>query len=69
MTAFHVPNVDVLKARDHLWNTFRIEAPITSAAGKCFWRFCTAWFNTEAEIDRAAEAAKAMPWEKFRYEA
>jgi len=69
LTAFHVPNVDVLKARDYLWNTFRIEAPITTAAGKCFWRFCTAWFNTEAEIDRAAEAAVSMPWEKFRFDA
>jgi isopenicillin-N epimerase len=62
LTAFHAPSVDVIKARNYVWHTFRIEAPVTAAAGKCFWRFSTAWFNTEAEIERAAEAAKAMPW-------
>jgi isopenicillin-N epimerase len=66
LTAFHVPNVDVIKVRDYVWNTYRLEAPVTTAANRCFWRFSTAWFNTEAEIDRAAEIAKSIPWESFR---
>jgi len=65
LTAFHVPSCDVLKARDHIWHTYRIEAPVTAAAGKCFWRFSTAWFNTEAEVIRAAEAARKMPWNEL----
>jgi isopenicillin-N epimerase len=66
LTAFHVPTVDVIKARDYVWHKFRIEAPVTTAAGKCFWRFSTAWFNTEAEIDYAAEVAKQMPWDELK---
>jgi isopenicillin-N epimerase len=60
MTAFAVPPLDVLQARNWLWNRFRIEAPFTSAAGNCYLRVSTAWFNTPDEIDRLADAARQL---------
>lgn len=61
MTAFEVPPLDVVKARDWIWQSHRIEAPFTTAAGHCFLRISTAWFNTTDEIDRVAQAAQQIP--------
>lgn len=61
MTAFACPRLDVVKARDWIWRTHRIEAPFTSAAGECFLRVSTAWFNTGDEIDAVVAAAQSCP--------
>ncbi|MFO0945442.1 MAG: hypothetical protein U1D30_05770 [Planctomycetota bacterium] len=61
MSAFVVPTVDVVKSRDWLWNEHKIEAPFTSAAGRCHLRVSTAWFNTPEEIERLREAMSRFP--------
>jgi len=60
MTAFEIPARLQKTLRDLLWKRHRIEAPVTSAAGKHYLRVSTAWFNTRAEIDRLAKALRPI---------
>jgi isopenicillin-N epimerase len=60
MTAFDFPCDDVIAMRDRFWNEFRIECPVTRAAGKTFLRVSTGWFNTTEELDRLADAVRAI---------
>lgn len=61
LLAIELPPVHPLAARDWMWNTCRIEAPTTQAAGQCFLRLSTAWFNTAEEIEQAIDAVTRMP--------
>lgn len=42
-----------------LWERHRIEVPATFFAGRAFLRVSTAWFNTQDEVDRLADALRA----------
>lgn len=66
MSAFVVPPVDVVRAREWLWREHRIEAPFTSAAGRCHLRVSTAWFNTPEELDRLADAMARFPHQQLQ---
>lgn len=61
MTAFRLPaRADARAWRTALWERFRIEAPIVERPEGLLLRFSTHFYNTEAEIDRLADAAKAI---------
>lgn len=62
MTAFEIPSVDPVKAREWIWNTHRISVPFTRAAGKSFLRISTAWFNTRWEIEQLASVIPEIPY-------
>lgn len=57
MTAFRLPaTVEAADLRRRLWDDFRIEAPIIERPEGLLIRVSTHFYNTEAEIDRLAEA-------------
>lgn len=62
MVAFEVPLVDPVAAREWCWQSARIAVPFTRAAGKCFLRVSTAWFNTQEELDRIVALAPMIPF-------
>lgn len=66
MTAFEIPSVDPVKAREWIWNTHRISVPFTRAAGKSFLRISTAWFNTLGEIEQLASVIPEIPYGELR---
>ena len=65
MTAFAIPDVDPVKARQWMWQTHRIWIPFTQAAGRSFLRVSTAWFNQPAEIDKLAEVTATIPFKQL----
>ena len=66
MTAFAVPQVNAIKARDWIWQSHRIEAPFLELHDRCLLRVSTAWFNTEEEIDRLAGVMRTFPCDRLR---
>lgn len=58
--AFEFPAIDTRKWRDWIWNTHRVECPITqaalgsSSAGRKFLRVSTPWYVTFEELDKLA---------------
>ena len=61
MTAFAMPPIDLIRARDWIWNAHRIEAPFSAATDRHFLRVSTAWYNTTDEIDRLTDALRSIP--------
>ena len=66
LVPFEAPAVDTIRARNYFWQRFRIEAPVTTAAGRYYWRFSAAWFNTCEEIERLADVASRVPWDELK---
>ncbi|MBX9656850.1 aminotransferase class V-fold PLP-dependent enzyme [bacterium] len=66
MTAFEIPSVDPVKAREWIWNTHRISVPFTRTAGKSFLRISTAWFNHFGEIEQLASVIPEIPYGELR---
>lgn len=66
LTAFAVPPLDVVKARDWIWRQFRVESPFTTVGGRCFLRVSTAWFNTISELDQLVHAMKNLPVDRLQ---
>jgi selenocysteine lyase/cysteine desulfurase len=62
MVAFEVPSIDPVAAREWCWNMARISVPFTRAAGRCFLRVSTAWFNTTEELDQIVALAPKIPF-------
>jgi isopenicillin-N epimerase len=57
MTAFRFPRrVDAPALQRALWEGYRIEAPVIDRPEKVLVRASTHFYNTEAEVDRLAEA-------------
>jgi isopenicillin-N epimerase len=57
MVAFRLPpGVDAPTLRRRLWEEYRIEAPIVERPDRLLIRTSTHFYNTEAEVDRLAEA-------------
>jgi isopenicillin-N epimerase len=57
MTAFRLPaGTDPVELRRRLWEGHRIEAPVVERPDGYLLRVSTHFYNTEAEIDRLAEA-------------
>lgn len=59
LTAFEFPNIDQRKWRDWIWETHRIECPITKAAGRTFLRVSTAWYTTVDEVEKFVAVLKS----------
>jgi isopenicillin-N epimerase len=61
LTAFRLPaGTDAVILRRRLWEEWRIEAPIVERPDCYLIRVSTHFYNTEAEIDRLAEALPAL---------
>jgi isopenicillin-N epimerase len=61
MVAFQLPpGVEAPILRRRLWEEFRIEAPIVERPDRLLIRISTHFYNTEAEVDRLAEALPAL---------
>jgi isopenicillin-N epimerase len=61
MTAFRLPaGTDAVALRRGLWESHRIEAPVIERPGHLLIRASTHFYNTEEEIDRLAEALRAL---------
>ncbi|MFT7837821.1 aminotransferase class V-fold PLP-dependent enzyme [Saccharothrix sp. BKS2] len=61
MTAFHLPEgVDATALRHALWHRRRIEVATTEWAGRPLLRVSTHLYNTEAEVERLAEALEEL---------
>jgi isopenicillin-N epimerase len=61
MTAFRLPrNVEPVALRRGLWEGHRIEAPVVERPEGHLLRVSTHFYNTEAEIDRLAEALAGL---------
>jgi isopenicillin-N epimerase len=61
MVAFRLPSgVDAPTLRRRLWDEHRIEAPIVERPDRLLIRVSTHFYNTEAEIDRLAEALPGL---------
>jgi isopenicillin-N epimerase len=61
MTAFRLPaRVDTEMLRRRLWEEYRIEAPIVERPEGPLIRVSTHFYNTEAEIDRLAQALPVL---------
>jgi isopenicillin-N epimerase len=57
LTAFNLPaGVDAPALRKGLWERYRIEAPVVERPDRLLIRASTHFYNTEAEVDRLAEA-------------
>lgn len=57
LTAFRLPSdTDLPTMRCQLWEQFRIEAPLIERPGQPLIRVSSHFYNTDAEIDRLAEA-------------
>jgi isopenicillin-N epimerase len=60
MTAFRLPpRAQPEELRKHLWERYRVEVPIVERPEAPLVRVSTHFFNTEAEIDRLAEALRS----------
>jgi isopenicillin-N epimerase len=60
VTAFRLPpGTDPVALRRLLWERHRVEAPIIERPDQLLIRISTHFYNTEAEIDRLAEALEA----------
>ena len=61
MVAFRLPaGVEAPTLRRRLWQEFRIEAPIVERPDRLLIRTSTHFYNTEAEVDRLAEALPGL---------
>jgi isopenicillin-N epimerase len=61
MTAFRLPaGVDAVVMRRRLWEDYRIEVPVVERPDGLLLRISTHFYNTEAEIDRLAEALPVL---------
>jgi isopenicillin-N epimerase len=61
MLAFRLPaGVEASVVRRRLWDEFRIEAPIIERPDRLLIRTSTHFYNTEAEVDRLAEALPVL---------
>jgi isopenicillin-N epimerase len=61
MVAFRLPpGVEAPTLRRRLWEEFRIEAPIVERPDRLLIRASTHFYNTEAEVDRLAEALPVL---------
>lgn len=61
MTAFHLPDsVKAAVLRRGLWERFRVEASVIERPNRLMLRVSTHFYNTEAEIDRLAEALEKL---------
>jgi len=61
MTAFRLPaGTNAAKLRDGLWERFRIEAAVIERTDHAMIRVSTHFYNTEAEVERLAEALKEL---------
>jgi isopenicillin-N epimerase len=61
MTAFWLPEqTDAVQLRRFLWEKHRIEAPIIERPEGLLIRVSTHFYNTEAEIDRLADALEVL---------
>jgi isopenicillin-N epimerase len=61
MLAFRLPaGVEASVVRRRLWDEFRIEAPIVERPDRLLIRTSTHFYNTEAEVDRLAEALPVL---------
>jgi isopenicillin-N epimerase len=61
LTAFRFPpSADAGKLRRELWEQHRIEAPIIERPDRLLIRTSTHFYNTQAEIDRLADALPAL---------
>lgn len=57
LTAFELPpTLPPAALREHLWQRYRLEAPIIERPDRLLIRVSTHFYNTEAEIDRLYEA-------------
>jgi isopenicillin-N epimerase len=57
MTAFQLPaETDPVALRRHLWECYRVEAPIVERPDCLLIRVSTHFYNTEREVDQLAEA-------------
>jgi isopenicillin-N epimerase len=61
MTAFRLPvGTDAAALRKGLWERYRIEAPVIERPEGLLLRVSTHFYNTEAEVDRLAEALREL---------
>ena len=61
MTAFRLPpGTDPQVLRAALWERYRIEAPVIERPNGNLIRVSTHFYNTEAEVDRLAEALTVL---------
>lgn len=61
MVAFRLPSgIDAPSLRRRLWEEHRIEVPIIERPDRLLLRTSTHFYNTEAEVDRLAEALPAL---------
>jgi isopenicillin-N epimerase len=61
MTAFRLPDgVDAVVLRRRLWEEYRMEVPVVERPDGLLLRISTHFYNTEAEIDRLAEALPVL---------
>ncbi|HQY88523.1 MAG TPA: aminotransferase class V-fold PLP-dependent enzyme, partial [Tepidisphaeraceae bacterium] len=56
ITVFKLNPIFANTLRKRLWDEYRILVPVTRCAGHSYLRISTAWFYTEAMIDRVVEA-------------
>jgi isopenicillin-N epimerase len=61
MTAFRLPEgTDGAQLHRGLWEGFRVEVPVVERPGQALLRVSTNFYNTEAEVERLAEALKEL---------
>jgi isopenicillin-N epimerase len=61
MTAFRLPpHADAAALRRGLWERYRVEAPVVERPDRLLVRASTHFYNTEAEVDRLAEALTGL---------
>jgi isopenicillin-N epimerase len=60
LLAFGIPARAARTLRERIWRRHRVETAVSSAAGRHFLRLSIGWFNTREEIDRVADAVRAI---------
>jgi isopenicillin-N epimerase len=61
MTAFRLPpHAEAAALRRGLWERYRVEAPVIERPDRLLVRASTHFYNTEAEVDRLAEALAGL---------
>lgn len=65
LTAFVVPPIDVVAARNWIWHEHGIECPFTTSAGRFQLRVSTAWFNNEDDLVRLFAAMRDFDPSRF----